>query len=139
MPVDFFDTAAHRVLTEMLVTRAARWQTDGAPPLFFYTRDSEPTWDESAQQRCAGTTLRIASRYVLCEGLCMDLERGLRLLTLTWTEKKTTTDGHSVEEWRSALSGVFGRIGQHYRELVRREGADGARETLRLAINTLWW
>jgi hypothetical protein len=70
--------------------------------------------------------------------LCMDLERGLRLLTLTWTDKKKTTDGHTSDEWRAALSGVLWRLGQHYREFTRRWGETQTQEVLRLAMHTLW-
>ena len=67
-------------------------------PLYFSGRDSEPLWGEYAGQRCSGTTLRIAGKRVLCESLCMDLERGVRLLTLRWTQDCQTADGHSPEE-----------------------------------------
>ncbi len=88
--------------------------------------------------RCSGTTLRIARQRILYECLCMDLERGLRLLSLPWTEQRTAADGHKLDEWRAALSGVLWRIGQIYRELTRRKGIEQAQEALRLAIDTLW-
>ena len=117
---------------------AAAWQADSTPPVYFYGRDSEPLWGEVAGQRCSGTTLRIAGKRVLCESLCMDLERGLRLLTLPWTKDGKTADGHSPEAWQAALAGVCWRIGQLYREFVRRKGEAEAQEKLRLAMDTLW-
>jgi hypothetical protein len=68
----------------------------------------------------------------------MDLERGVRLLTLRWTQDCQTADGHSPEEWQAALAGVCWRIGQLYREFARRKGEAEAQETLRLAMDTLW-
>lgn len=68
----------------------------------------------------------------------MDLERGLRLLTLPRTQHGQITDGHSAEEWHAALAGVLWRIGQLYRELARRKGDEQAREIVRLAMDTLW-
>jgi hypothetical protein len=139
-PEDFFSPEAHALLTELLITQAQRWQGEGAPPIFYYGRESEPLWGEYAQHRCSGTTIRIAGRDILCECLCMDLERGVRLLTLEWTDAENlTADGHTLEAWRLALSGVFWRIGQLYREWVRRKGEASAQETLRLAMKTLWW
>ena len=108
------------------------------PPLYFYGRNSEPVWGEAAQQRCSGTTLRIAGKRVLYESLSMDLERGLRLLTLPWTPEEKTTDGHTSAEWRAALAGVFWRIGQHHREFARRMGEARACELLREVMETLW-
>jgi hypothetical protein len=76
---------------------------------------------------------------VLYESLAVDLERGLRLLTLDWTTDRTTREGHSSEAWRAALSGVLWRVGQLVREFTRRKGAEKAREVLRLVIDALWW
>ena len=139
IPADFFPREAYLLLKQLFKDRAERWLADSMPPIYFYGRESEPHWDELAQQRCSGTTLRIAGRRVLCESLCMDLERGLRLLTVPWTVDSVTTDGHEPEEWQAALAGVFWRVGQHYREFARRKGHEEAREVLRLAMNTLWW
>jgi hypothetical protein len=138
-PGDFFTREAHALLTQLLIARAERWQADSLPPMHFYGRESEPVWGNVAQQRCAGTTLRIAGKRVLCESLCMDLERGLRLLTLHWTPENTTAEGHTPGEWQAALAGVLWRVGQHYRELARRKGHEQARELIRLAMETLWW
>lgn len=139
VPEDFFSQEAHALLTDLLVTRAQRWQTDGEPPIYYYGRDSEPLWDESASHRCSGTTLRRAGQAVLYESLAVDLERGLRLLTLAWAPEGRTTEGHNVEAWRAALAGVLWRVGQLVREFTRRKGAERAREVLRLVIDTLWW
>ena len=126
------------LLADLLATRAECWLADSMPPLYFYGRDSVPVWDESAGQRISATTLRIAGRRVLFDSLSMDLERGLRLLTLAWTPEKKTVDGHDPEEWQAALAGVLWRVGQHYRELVRRKGEEVAQETLVLVMDTLW-
>jgi hypothetical protein len=139
VPQDFFSPDAHALLTDLLITRAAHWQGAGAPPIFYYSRDSEPIWGDFAQHHCSGTTIRIACQRVLYDCLCMDLERGLRLLTLTWTADGTTMDGHTCEEWRGALAGVLWRVGQLFREVTRRKGAAGAQEVLRLATETLHW
>jgi hypothetical protein len=96
-------------------------------------------WDEYALHRCSGTTLRIARQSTLYEGLCLDLERGLRLLTLAWSMEDSTIGGHKPEEWRTVLSGVLWRVGQVYRELKRRKGEDRAPHVLRLAMKTLGW
>ncbi|HLV98199.1 MAG TPA: hypothetical protein VKT82_05925 [Ktedonobacterales bacterium] len=138
-PEDFFDEKAQTLLKEVLSRRADSWQRDREPPVLFYRRDSEPQWDAYASVRCSGTTLRIAGARVLYHGISIDLERGLRLLTMTWTEKNTTTDGgHSVEEWRVALAGVLWRVGQHYREFTRRWGQARALEILQLTMDGLW-
>ena len=139
IPEDFFSKEAHALLTDLLITRAQRWQAEGAPPIYYYGRDSEPLWDAAASHRCSGTTLRRARQAVLYESLAVDLERGLRLLTLDWTQEHTAREGRSVEAWRAALSGVLWRVGQLLREFTRRKGAERAREVLRLVINTLWW
>jgi hypothetical protein len=138
IPADFFDPQTYTLLIEVFSARAARWKADSLPPLYFYGRESEPHWDEVAQQRCSGTTLRIAGQRVLYECLSMDLERGLRLLTLVWTNERRTSEGHTLEAWQAALAGVLWRIGQVYREFVRRKGEEQARETVRLTMNTLW-
>ena len=127
------------MLIEVFSIRAARWKADSLPPLYFYGRESEPHWDDLAQQRCSGTTLRIAGKRVLYECLSMDLERGLRLLTLRWAHERRTSEGHTLEAWQTALAGVLWRMGQVYREFVRRKGEEEARETVRLTMNTLWW
>ena len=127
------------MLAQLFIERAEHWQQDSQPPMYFYGRESESVWNELAQQRCSGTTLRIAGRRVLCECLCMDLERGLRLLTLRWPADGLTSDGHTPEEWRLALAGVFWRVGQVYRELARRKGEAEAHAIIRLAMQTLWW
>jgi hypothetical protein len=137
-PEDFFSAQAQEVLADLLKRRAARWQADSLPPLYFYRRDSEPLWGEEARRRCSGTTLRIAGKRVLFESVSMDLERGLRLLTLPWTPQGTTADGHTSAEWRAALAGVRWRIGQHYREFARRMGETRACELLRQVMDTLW-
>ncbi len=138
-PEDFFDDEALALLHDLLSHRARSWQRDPLPPVFFYGRDSEPQWGAYASVRCSGTTLRIAPKTVLYHGVAMDLERGLRLLTMTWTEKNTTTEGgHSAGEWRAALAGVLWRVGQHYREFVRRWGQERARDILRLSMEALW-
>lgn len=139
IPEDFFSKEAHALLTELLVTRARRWQTEGAPPIYYCGRDSEPMWDESACHRCSGTTLRIAGARPLYESLAVDLERGLRLLTLDRAPEGHATEGHSLEAWHMALAGVLWRVGQILREFVRRKGEAGAQEVLRLVMNTLHW
>jgi hypothetical protein len=139
VPADFFDAEGQALIKALLSSRARAWQRDSLPPVLFYRRDSEPQWDAYASVRCSGTTLRIAPPRILYDGLSMDLERGLRLLTMTWTEKNTTTDGdHSAEAWRVALAGVLWRVGQHYRECTRRWGQERAREILQLAMDALW-
>ncbi|HLV97114.1 MAG TPA: hypothetical protein VKT82_00425 [Ktedonobacterales bacterium] len=138
VPEDLFSAEAQAFLSDLLAQRAKSWKNDWMQPVYYYGRDSEPLWGEDAVRRISGTTLRIAGRLVLCQGLCMDLERGLRLLTLAWAGKKKTTDGHTSDEWRVALAGVLWRLGQHYREFTRRWGEEQTREMLRLAMNTLW-
>jgi hypothetical protein len=137
-PADFFSSETYALLVDLLASRAQRWLVDRLPPLYFYPRDSVPLWGDYAQHRCSGTTLRAVGRRLLCESLCVDLERGLRLLTLPWTAQGTTPDGHGPEEWRLSLAGVLWRVGQLYRELARRSGEEGAREIVRLAMETLW-
>ncbi|HEY7357250.1 MAG TPA: hypothetical protein VH590_12315 [Ktedonobacterales bacterium] len=137
-PADFFTQEARALLADLLASRAQQWQMDSAPPVYYYARDSVPLWGDYARHRCSGTTLRAVGRWLLCESLCVDLERGLRLLTLPWTPQGTTTDGHEPEEWHAALAGVCWRIGQLFRELARRQGEGQAREVLRLAMDTLW-
>jgi hypothetical protein len=139
IPQDFFAPADYALLTDLLITRAAHWQAEGAPPIFYYGRDSEPIWGDFASHRCSGTTLRIAGLSILYDSFCLELERGLRLLTLTWQDARTTQEGQPCEAWRVALAGVFWRVGQLYREVTRRKGVEQAREVLRLAINTLHW
>jgi|SRR6185437_14584446 len=137
-PEDFFSPEAHARLSDLLARRAKSWKEDWLKPVYYYGRDSEPLWDECATRRIAGTTLRIAGRRVLVDGVSMDLERVLRLLTLTWADKKKTTDGHTSDEWRVAFSGALWRIGQHHREFARRWGEAQAQEVMRLAIEALW-
>ncbi|HEU5368411.1 MAG TPA: hypothetical protein VFU69_08110 [Ktedonobacterales bacterium] len=137
-PLDFFSQQAHALLTELFIKRAERWQADRLPPMYFYPRDSMPLWGDYAKHRCSGTTLRVARQGLLYESLSVDLERGLRLLTLAWTPQGTTTDGHDLEEWRLSLAGVLWRIGQLFRELTRRKVEERAREVVRLAMETLW-
>ena len=127
IPADFFDPQAYTLLFEVFSIRAARWKADSLPPLYFYGRESEPHWDDLAQQRCSGTTLRIAGKRVLYECLSMDLERGLRLLTLRWAHARLASEGHTLEAWQTALAGVLWRVGQVYREFVRRKGEEEAR------------
>jgi hypothetical protein len=69
----------------------------------------------------------------------MDLERGLRLLSLRWAADGLTSDGHAPEEWRLSLAGVLWRVGQVYRELARRKGEAEARETIRLRSGGDGW
>ncbi len=138
IPEDFFPAEAHALLARLLVERAERWQTDGAPPVFYYGRESEPVWGDLAQTRCSCTTLRRIGKHLLYESLCMDLERGLRLLILPWTEEQNAP-GQTAEARRLALAGVLWRVGQHYREIARRVGAEAAQRILRLAMDTLWW
>ena len=103
-------------------------------------RESEPHWGDVAQQRCSGTTLRIAGKRVLYESLSMDLERGLRLLTLAWTPEGMTADGHTLRGLaRGAGRASSGGSGRYHREFVRRKGEEEAREAVRLTMNTLWW
>ncbi len=137
-PEDFFSAQAQELLADLLKRRAACWYADSMPPLYFYGRNSEPAWGDEAQQRCSGTTLRIAGKRVLFESLSMDLERGLRLLTLPWKVEDKTVDGHTLGEWRAALAGVLWRIGQHYREFARRMGEARACELLGQVMDTLW-
>ncbi|HEU5369515.1 MAG TPA: hypothetical protein VFU69_13670 [Ktedonobacterales bacterium] len=138
IPEDFFSAEAHALLTRLLVERAERWQTDGAPPVFYYGRESEPVWGDLAQTRCSCTTLRRIGKHLLYDSLCMDLERGLRLFILPWTEERDEP-GQTVEARRLALAGALWRVGQHYREIARRKGAEAAQHILRLAMDTLWW
>jgi hypothetical protein len=42
IPEDFFSQEARDLLTNLLVTRAQRWQAEGAPPIYYDGRDSEP-------------------------------------------------------------------------------------------------
>src|SRR6185437_2040986 len=79
-PEEFFSPDAYALVRQLFVDRAACWQADSMPPLYFYGYNSEPVWGEAEQQRCSGTTLRIARLRTLYESLSMDLERGLRLL-----------------------------------------------------------
>ncbi len=137
-PADFFSAQARALLADLLASRAHQWQMDSAPPVYYYPRDSVPLWGDFARHRCSGATLRLARYRLLCESPCVDLERGLRLLTLPWTQHGTTADGHSAEEWHAALAGVLWRVGQLYRELARRKGDEQAREIVRLAMDTLW-
>jgi hypothetical protein len=137
-PRDFFDAEAYHLLTTMLIQRAESWQGDWLPPIYFSGRDSEPRWDEYAQQRIAGATLRAAGRKVFVDSLSLDLERALRLLTLPWDEATHTLDGHDPEAWRVGLAGAFWRIGQLYRELSRRKGVAWARALLAQIIDALW-
>jgi hypothetical protein len=127
-----------QLLSDLLKTRAQSWKEDWLQPVYYYGRDSEPLWGADAGQRCSGTTLRVARRHTICVCLCMDLERGLRLLTLAWTPEGDTADGHSSKEWRAALAGVCWRLGQLLREVTRRWGEAEAKNMLRLALDTLW-
>ena len=72
----------------------------------------------------------IAGQGVLREGMGIDLERALRLLTVEWQPDGKTVDGWESDDWRAALASIFWRIGQHYREFARRKGA-GALDVLR--------
>ena len=98
--------------------------------MFYYGRDSEPVWGDHAHYRCSGTILHIAGQGVLREGMGIDLERALRLLTVEWRPDGKTVDGWESNDWRAALASIFWRIGQHYREFARRKGA-GALDVLR--------
>ncbi len=118
--------------------RAERWQNDWLRPLHFYGRNSEPLWDEYAQQRIAGTTLRIAGRRVIIDSLSIDIERALRLLTLPWQEETRSLDGHDPEAWRVGLAGALWRIGQLYRECARRWSAERAQALLVQIMDSLW-
>jgi hypothetical protein len=137
-PEALFSAQGHAFISDVLVARAARWKADDLAPVYFYGRDSEPLWGEDAVRRVSGTTLHIASKWVLCEGLSMDLERILRLLTLPWENRDKTADGHSAPEWHAALAGTLWRIGQHYREFVRRKGEAGAQELVQVLMSMLW-
>ncbi|HEY7357195.1 MAG TPA: hypothetical protein VH590_12035 [Ktedonobacterales bacterium] len=137
-PADFFSAQAQALLTDLLASRAHLWRMDSEPPVYYYPRDSVPLWGDFARHRCSGTILRLARYGLLCESLCVDLERGLRLLTLPRTQRGQIADGHSAEEWHTALAGVLWRVGQLYRELARRKGDEQAREIVRLAMDTLW-
>ncbi|HLW03779.1 MAG TPA: hypothetical protein VKT82_34350 [Ktedonobacterales bacterium] len=137
-PRDFFDDDAHKLLTRLLIDRAASWQNDWLRPLHFYGHNSEPLWDEYAHKRLSGTTVRIAGRRVFIESLSLDLERALRLLTLPWHEETQTIDGHDPEDWRAGLAGALWRIGQLYREWARRTGAEQAQALLVQIMDSLW-
>ncbi len=137
-PADLFPPEAYALLVDLLAARAKAWQWDTMPPVFYYGRDSEPLWGDYALHRCSGATLHSIRKSLLYESLCVDLERGLRLLTLKWTARDTTADGHTSEEWRLSFSGVLWRLGQLYREVARRQGQARALEVLRLAMDTLW-
>ena len=138
MPRDFFDDQAHDVLTRLLKERAESWQNDWLKPVYYYGRDSEPLWDEYAHKRLSGTTLRIGSRRVIIDSFSLDLERALRLLTLPWIEETQTIDGHKPEDWRQGLAGAFWRVGQVYRESVRRWGQERACALLEQIMDSLW-
>ena len=137
-PEDFFSPDADACLSELLAQRAKSWKEDWLKPLYFHGCDSEPLWDESATRRIAGTTLRSAGRRVLIVGVSMDLERVLRLLTLSWVDKKNTADGHTSDEWRVGMAGALWRIGQHHREFTRRWGEARAQALLAQIIDALW-
>jgi hypothetical protein len=137
-PEALFSAQGHAFISDALLRRAARWKADDLAPVYFYGRDSEPLWGEDAVRRVSGTTLHIACKFVLCEGLSMDLERMLRLLTLPWEGRDKTADGHTSTEWRAALAGTLWRIGQHYREFVRRKGEAGAQELVEVLMSMLW-
>ena len=137
-PRDFFDPDAYHLLTTLLIERAESWQNDWMRPLYFSGRDSEPCWDDYARLPIAGTTLRIANRKVFVDSLSLDLERILRLLTLPCDDAARTLDGHDPEAWRVGLAGAFWRVGQLYRELRRRKGAEWARAFLAQTIDALW-
>src|ERR1051326_5208984 len=66
-PEEFFSPDAYALVRQLFVDRAACWQADSMPPLYFYGRESEPVWGEVAQQRCSGTTLCIARLRILYE------------------------------------------------------------------------
>ncbi len=138
MPRDFFDDDAHKMLTTLLIERAESWQNDWLKPLYFYGSNSEPLWDEYAHKRLSGTTLHDAGRRVFIDSLSIDLERALRLLTLPWVEESRTYDGHDPEVWRQGLAGAFWRIGQLYRECVRRWGQERAQALLVQIMESLW-
>ncbi len=138
VPEDFFSPEAHAFLSNLLARRAKSWKEDWLKPVYFHGRDSEPLWDECATRRVSGTTLHIASRCVLVQGMSMDLERVLRLLTLPWMDETHTADGHTSDEWRAGLTGALWRIGQHYREFARRRGPAQAQDILRQTIEALW-
>jgi hypothetical protein len=74
--------------------------------------------------------LHIAGQGVLREGMGIDLERALRLLTVEWGTDGKTLEGWDSAAWRAALASIFWRVGQHYREFERRKGA-GALGVLR--------
>lgn len=138
MPRDFFDATAQEMLTKLLMDRAESWQNDWLHPLYFYGRNSEPLWDDDAQRHLSGTTLRIAGRRVLIDCFSLDLERALRLLTLPWQEETRSIDGHTPEDWRAGLAGALWRIGQLYRECVRRWNAERAQALLVQIMDSLW-
>src|SRR5262245_52525023 len=100
VPEDFFSAEAQFALANLLKTRAAHWLADSQPPLYFYGQHSVPLWGDEAGRSCSGRALRSANHDSLCESLSMDLERGLRLLTLAWAEVGKTADGHTSYEWR---------------------------------------
>ena len=133
VPEGFFSAEAQALLVGMLTQRAAFWQRQSDPPIYFYGCQSTLLWGAEAARRWERRSLRRAKRWTLCEELSVDLERGLRLLTL-----ERTAEGHTLGEWREALAGVLWRVGQIYRELARHEGEAGAQTTLLLAIDALW-
>lgn len=135
-PADFFSPEAWRLLSSLLQQRARDWQVAGQPRSFYYQHHSEPVWDEAAHYRCSRATLHVARQGLLRVGMGIDLERALRLLTLEWRADGKTVDGRERDDWRAALTSVFWRIGQHYRELQRRKGA-GALDILREEIERL--
>ncbi len=138
IPEDFFSMQAQALLVNLLAQRAASWQRQGEPPIYFYGCRSMLRWGAEARQRWEGRSLRRATGWRLREELSVDLERGLRLLTMKRTAEGHTLEGHKAREWEEALAGVLWRVGQVYRELARREGEERAQGILRLAVSALW-
>jgi hypothetical protein len=138
MPRDFFDADTYRLLNDLLIERAVSWRKDWLAPVYYYPRDSAPRWDETARQRISGATLRSGSRKLLVDCFSIDLEQALRLLTLPWNEETGCLDGHTPEDWHAGLAGAFWRIGQLYRESVRRCGVEETRKFLVQLMDSLW-
>lgn len=140
IPADFFDEQGYKLVRDLFSMRGDCWQRDRYDKVYFFKEGSAPQWGEQASYRCSGHVLRWADFQVLFNSLSLDLERGLRLLDMTWTEQNVTTEGHHTwEEWRASLEGVLWRVGQHYREFTRRWGPEEACRKLTLMMEATWW
>src|ERR1041385_2348986 len=85
LPADFFSAQTQALLVSLLAQRAASWQRQSGPPIYFYGCQSTLHWGAEARRRWEGKSLRRATGWRLREELSVDLERGLRLLTMPRT------------------------------------------------------